>query len=529
MLQFTDTQGNKRVGEVIQVKRTGGHAQAYREPDSIWIQQTDTDLLEGSMQTVNRTIRLKVTDEWINLTSHARIAQAVNASVSAPDMGGSEAVTNPGGHEQGRPDWFQQMQAQEGMDPDRDLDKQPGLRSHTLSAQVVGRRDVFNQMEDLGVTYANDDGRHYCEGAEGTPARFRTSRAEDRLNQLSEIDKDKYRFQEWRDLSSSLNKNRHNTRKSDASEWLPKLRVKSCEVPKSKEEKKYKRQKQTANPKRKPGWDSAGPLSKKKKLEAQRAKTHKHVCEKCGMDFSTVEDVTLHEQQCEGNEQGTDLEQKDISPRGTKQSKGEGHLHATMTAHPSPRAEPQQSQPKSQQESPPEERQGGLASRMAGQQTEGATPVTRPSGRQLARGLAGSPSPQHGCAMTGPKTRQASREAGPDGPKASRMAGQRPTNLNQKAGKPGIKRPRAREQDPQEEGECGRPSQQARIQMAPHGALESPQGNRMVKEAKGQKRQLHNGLEDKREDKSNPKARKQTPEDIPHGRDAEEGLPKDQG
>ena len=168
---------------------------------------------------------------------------------------------------------------------------------------------------------------------------------------------------------------------------------------------------------------------------------------------------------------------------------------------------------------------------MAGQHTEEATPVTRPSGRQLERGLAGSPSPQHGYAMTGPKTRQASRAAGPDGPKPSRMAGQGPTILNHKAGKPGLKRPRAREQDPQEEGESGRPSQQARIQMAPHGALhvESPQGNRMVKEAKGQKRQLHNVLEDKREDKSNPKARKQTPEDIPHGRDAEEGLPKDQG
>ena len=72
---------------------------------------------------------------------------------------------------------------------------------------------------------------------------------------------------------------------------------------------------------------------------------------------------------------------------------------------------------------------------------------------------------------------------------------------------------------------------QARIQMAPHGALESPQGNRMEKEAKGQKRQLHNGLEDTRDDKSNPtcKVRKQTPEGIPHERDAEEGLPKDQG
>ena len=57
-----------------------------------------------------------------------------------------------------------------------------------------------------------------------------------------------------------------------------------------------------------------------------------------------------------------------------------------------------------------------------------------------------------------------------------------------------------------------------------HGALESHQGNRMEKEAKGQKRQLHNGLEDTRDDKSNPKVRKQTPEGIPHERDAEEGM-----
>ena len=93
-------------------------------------------------------------------------------------------------------------------------------------------------MEDQGATYVNDDGRHYCKRAEGTQARFRTSKAEDKRNKLSEIEKDKHRFQEWRDLSSSLNKNRHNTRKDDASEWLPALRVESCAVPENKEKNK---------------------------------------------------------------------------------------------------------------------------------------------------------------------------------------------------------------------------------------------------------------------------------------------------